>query len=110
VFATVLTAWRAASIDAIKDFEEAKEIERLSRGEIDRSEMMPAKDEIPRILGAVRAKSYPFVSALIDLLPSTNHIRKQAEEKLDLGKKLLVGEYQIRSSEIGEHTWMKPTL
>lgn len=60
---------------------------------------------IPGVLGDFRRDTYPTVEALIELLPESSEVRRQAAEKLGQGKNLLVREYKVPFDDIRRPDW-----
>jgi hypothetical protein len=99
-YASMLRHWADNCDIAIKELLTAKEREQILKGEFEQKNFMPAYQEIPRILGTFRAKTLPTIKELSKLLPETNPIRKDTEDKINLATNDIIKNYGINSGQI----------
>lgn len=109
LIADLLQAWANECDAAIKEFRAAAQTERDSRAiEFDSEFVLRATDEISRILGEFRTRTYPIVDAFIESVAApvaAGQVGQQALDRLEAGKNLLIQYYGVSSSRIARPSW-----
>ncbi|MCF2502777.1 hypothetical protein L0663_05265 [Dyadobacter sp. CY107] len=96
--------WSLEANSAIKKFHQAVEFEAISRGgQFD--ERLPAEDEIPEILGTLRANTIKIIRNLLDVLPNDSDVRRLGEQKYEESMKVLIKSYRRDLSSVKDLSW-----